>query len=200
MQHPWKHFKMYVIRGLVALIPLALTVIAVRFIYVFIDKRVIELLDQYVGVRVPGLGVVFLLVFLYFVGLIASNVLGKRVFGLIESITNRIPLIKTTYQVGKQLSNTFSLPEKQVFQKVILIDYFKAGTMVIGFVTGSIVDKRTKEKFLKVFLPTPPNPTSGIVVIIHEKDAKDPGWTVDEALKTVISGGIIGPHEIELKR
>src|SRR3989338_3527892 len=200
MQHPWKHFKMYVIRGLVALIPLALTVIAVRFIYVFIDKRVIELLDQYVGVRVPGLGVVFLLVFLYFVGLISSNVLGKRVFGLIESITNRIPLIKTTYQVGKQLSNTFSLPEKQVFQKVILIDYFKAGTMVIGFVTGSIVDKRTKEKFLKVFLPTPPNPTSGIVVIIHEKDAKDPGWTVDEALKTVISGGIIGPHEIELKR
>ena len=79
-----------------------------------------------------------------------------------------------------------------------MIDYFKAGTMVIGFVTGSMTDKNTNEKLLKVFLPTPPNPTSGIVVIVNEKDAKDPGWTVDEALKMVISGGIIGPDAIRL--
>jgi uncharacterized membrane protein len=196
MKKSLHHFREYIFRGLMALIPLALTVLAVRFIYLFIDQQIIELVDQYIGFRIPGLGIVILLLFLYIVGLIASNVLGKRFFGLIENITKRVPLINTTYQVGKQLSSTLSLPEKQVFQRVILIDYFKAGTMVIGFVTGSMIDRKTNKKYLKVFLPTPPNPTSGIVVMVHEKDAKDPGWTVDEALKMVISGGIIGPEYI----
>jgi len=198
MNNSLRHFKDYIFRGLLALIPLVITVLAVRFIYLFIDKQITELVDQYIGFRIPGLGIVILLIFLYLVGLIASNVLGKKIFGFIENITKRIPIINTTYQVGKQLSSTLSLPEKQVFQRVVLVDYFKAGTMVIGFVTGSMIDRKSKKKLLKVFLPTPPNPTSGIVVIIHEKDAKDPGWTVDEALTMVISGGIIGPELIKL--
>jgi uncharacterized membrane protein len=73
-----------------------------------------------------------------------------------------------------------------------LVDFFRPGNKVIGFVTGAVVDDRTREKFLKVFIPTVPNPTSGFLVIMKESETVDPGWTVDEAIKVVI-WGIIGP-------
>ena len=112
-------------------------------------------------------------------------------------ITGYIPLIRTTYQVGKQLGNTLSLPERQVFRKAVLVDYLKPGIWTIGFVTGEIIDrKNNNEKLLKVFVPTPPNPTSGTMVVVSESQTRDPGWTIEEAIRSVLSGGIIGPDEI----
>jgi uncharacterized membrane protein len=138
-----------------------------------------------------------LLVILYVLGLAASNVMGKRIFGLIEGIANRIPLVKTTYQVGKQLVVTLSLPEKQVFKRAVLVEYLKPGMWTIGFVTGKIIDKNNSdETLLKVFVPTPPNPASGTVVVVKESQTRDPGWSIEEALKSVISAGVIGPTEI----
>jgi uncharacterized membrane protein len=137
------------------------------------------------------------LVALYTLGLLASNVVGKRLFGLLERMTNYIPLIKTTYRVGQQLGKTLSLPEKQVFKKAVLVDYLKPGIWTIGFVTGEVIDtKNNNEKLLKVFVPTPPNPTSGTMVVVRESETRDPGWTIEEAINAVISGGIIGPEEL----
>ncbi len=187
---------MYILRGLLAVIPLLLSLLAIRFIYVFIDKRIIEVIDRYTGYRIPGLGVILVLIVLYFIGLITSNVLGRRIFNLIEDISNRIPLIKTIYQVGKQVSNTLSLPGKQVFKKAVLVEFFRPGDRVIGFVTGTVVDNKTSERILKVFVPTVPNPTSGFLVFAKESNVIDPQWTVEEAMKMVISGGIIGPPDI----
>jgi uncharacterized membrane protein len=125
-------------------------------------------------------------------------VLGKQFLALIQKITDHIPLIKTTYKIGQQLSATLSLPEKHVFKRVVLVDYLKPGIWTIGFVTGEVIDKRNNnERLLKVFVPTPPNPTSGTMVVIKETETRDPGWTIEEALKAVISGGIIGPTEIK---
>jgi uncharacterized membrane protein len=190
------HARMYILRGLLAVIPLLLSLLAIRFIYVFIDKRIIEVIDRYTGYRIPGLGVILVLIVLYFIGLITSNVLGRRIFNLIEDISNRIPLIKTIYQVGKQVSNTLSLPGKQVFKKAVLVEFFRPGDRVIGFVTGTVVDNKTSERILKVFVPTVPNPTSGFLVFAKESNVIDPQWTVEEAMKMVISGGIIGPPDI----
>lgn len=188
---------MYIFRGLLAVIPLGLTILAIRVVYVVIDRRIIDALAKVIGYRIPGLGVLLVLVLLYFLGLITSNVLGKRLLHVFENIFQRIPLIKTTYQVGKQISATLSLPERQVFQKVVLVDFFKPGNKVIGFVTGTLVDGKTQEKLLKVFIPTVPNPTSGFLVVMRESETVDPKWSVDEAMKAVISGGIIGPETIE---
>ncbi|MBI5416197.1 MAG: DUF502 domain-containing protein [Candidatus Omnitrophica bacterium] len=190
------HARMYIFRGLFAVIPLGLTIIAIRLIYVVIDKRIIEALAKVIGYRIPGLGVLMVLIVLYFLGLITSNVLGRRIFHMLEHISQRIPLVKTVYQVGKQISTTLSLPERQVFQKVVLVDFFKPGNKVIGFVTGTMVDGKTQEKLLKVFIPTVPNPTSGFLVVMRESETVDPAWSVDEAMKAVISGGIIGPETI----
>ncbi|MCR4336817.1 MAG: DUF502 domain-containing protein [Candidatus Omnitrophica bacterium] len=194
------HAKIYIFRGILAIIPLMLSWFALRFIYVLIDQRASALTDHLGWVRIPGLGLFLVLCTLYFIGLTASNVVGRNFFNLLEGITNRIPLIKTIYQVGKQVSYTLSLPEKQVFQRVVLVDYFKPGVWIIGFVTGTIVKEGTDEKLLKVFIPTVPNPTSGLLVMLRESETIDPEWSVEEAMKTVVSGGIIGPQKIHQHR
>lgn len=192
------HFRKNIIRGAVALIPLGLTALIIRFLYVTIDRRIVGYIDDHLGYTIPGLGILFLLMVLYIVGLSASNVFGRQIFALIEKVTNRLPIIKTTYQVGKQLSTTLSLPEKQVFQRAVLVEFLKPGIWTIGFVTGHITDPQdTSERLLKIYIPTPPNPTSGTMVIAKESMVRDPGWTIEEAMRSVISGGIIGPNEIK---
>ena len=193
----FKHLRKYILRGVLAIIPLALSIFVIRLLYVGIDKRVMGMIDQFIGYTIPGLGILLVLVILYVIGVVASNLAGKQFFNWLERISRKIPLINTTYHVGKQLSDTLSLPEKQVFRKAVLVDYLKPGIWTIGFVTGTIIDKKNNnEKLLKVFVPTPPNPTSGTMVVVKESETRDPGWTIEEAMQTVISGGIIGPKEI----
>lgn len=193
-----KHIKTYIFRGLLAIIPLALSIFVLRLLYVGIDKRVMGWLDHFIGFSIPGLGILLVAVVLFIVGWLASKMVGRQLFQWLERIMSRIPLINTTYQIGKQLSDTLALPEKHVFRKVVLVDYLKPGIWTIGFVTGTIIDKKNNdEKLLKVFVPTPPNPTSGTMVVVKESETRDPGWTVEEAMKAVISGGIIGPTEIK---
>ena len=189
------HTRSLILRGLLATIPLTLSLLALQFIYVMIDKRVTNLVERFVGFRIPGLGILFILVVLYLIGVMVSNVLGKSFFNVVEMIFNRIPILRTTYQIGKQLSSTFSLSEKQKFKKAVLVNC-KTGIWTIGFITGIINDKSTNEKLYKVFIPTVPNPTTGFVFIVKESETIDPKWTVDEAMRTVITAGIISPETI----
>ena len=169
MHNIYRHTKSYIFKGLLALIPIALTVFTINILYVFIDKQIMDIIDTYTGFHIPGLGLLIFIVLLYLTGIIASNVIGRRMFALLETVTGRIPLLKTAYQVGKQLSGTLSLPEKNIFKKAVLVDYFKPGAWVIGFVTGEIRDDRTGKNLLKIFIPTVPNPTSGFLVIIRKR-------------------------------
>lgn len=197
MKGLFSHIRTYILRGLLAIIPLSLSFFSVKILYTVIDKRVMLMVEKFFGFTFPGLGVLLVLASLYVLGLVASNVVGKQFFGLIEGIANRIPLVKTTYQVGRQLAASLSLPETQVFKRAVLVEYLKPGIWTIGFVTGRVIDNKDKgETLLKVFVPTPPNPTSGTMVVVKESQTRDPGWSVEEALKSVISAGVIGPTEI----
>jgi uncharacterized membrane protein len=192
-----RHLRKYVIRGFLAIIPLMLSVLVIHLLYVNVDKRVVRLVDQTIGFSFPGLGIIFSLAALYILGIVASNIIGKKTLGIIEKITDRLPFIKTTYQVGKQLADTLALPDKQAFKRAVLVDYLKPGIWTIGFVTGKIIDRKNNDEvLLKVFVPTPPNPTSGTMVVVKESETRDPGWTIEEAIRAVVSGGIIGPSEI----
>lgn len=190
------HIKKFIFRGIIALIPLALSYLVIRLLYLGIDQRMMHYLEQFVGLRIPGLGILVLLLALYLVGLIASNMIGRQIFVLIERITQKIPIVNTIYQVGKQLSSTLSLPEKQVFKKAVLVEFLKPGIWTVGFVTGKVWDRQENVELLKVYIPTPPNPTSGTIVLVKESQTRDTGWTIEETMKVVISGGIIGPTEI----
>ena len=198
MKNLFRHLRTYILRGLLAIVPLALSFFSVKILYSTIDKRVMLMVEKFFGFTFPGLGVLLVIVSLYLLGLIASNMVGKQFFRLIEKIANRIPLVKTTYQVGRQLATSFSLPDTQVFKRAVLVEYLKPGIWTIGFVTGKIIDNaHDGETLLKVFVPTPPNPTSGTMVAVRESETRDPGWSVEEALKSVISAGVIGPTEIK---
>jgi uncharacterized membrane protein len=192
-----KHVKTYIIRGLLAIIPLALSYFAVKFLYNAIDQQAVKLVVRFTGFSFPGLGILLVLVTLYLLGLLASNMVGRKLLGLLQKVSDRIPLIKTTYRVGQKLGTTLSLPEKQVFKKAVLVEYLKPGMWTLGFVTGTLMDRKHHEPLLKVFVPTPPNPTSGTMVVVRESQTRDPGWTIEQALNTVLSAGIIGPEEIE---
>jgi len=194
----FKHLRTYIFRGLLAIVPLALSFFSVKILYTAIDKRIILMVEKYFDFTFPGLGVILVLAALYLLGLIASNVVGRQLFGLVERIANGIPLVKTVYQVGRQLAASLSLPETQVFKRAVLVEYLKPGIWTIGFVTGKVIDKtHDGEVLLKVFVPTPPNPTSGTMVVVRESETRDPGWSVEESLKSVISAGVIGPVEIK---
>jgi uncharacterized membrane protein len=193
----FEHLKKYAIRGLITLIPATITYFVIRFVYFALDKRMMSMLENKLGFNIPGMGIVILIALLYLTGLLVSNVVGRSSVNILERIFQKLPLIRTTYRVGQQLSSALMLPQNQLFKRAVLINYLKPGIWTIGFVTGSIIDtKNEDETLLKVFVPTPPIPTSGTMVLVKESDTRDPGWTIEESLQTVISGGLIGPAKI----
>ncbi len=196
MSRLFAHVRRFVIRGTLALIPIALPAFAVYLLYGFIDKRLLGLVHKTFGISFPGMGIVLLLVILYLVGLIVSNFFGKQLLQGLESLTERVPLINIVYRIGKQLSGALSLPEKEIFRRPILVPYAAPDTWQVGFVTGSVTSAKDGEELLKVYVPTPPNPTSGFVYFMRESDTRDPGWTVEEAMQCILSGGLIGPDKI----
>ena len=196
MKAVFKHLRTFIFRGLLAVVPLVLSYFVVRFLYLAVDQKVANLIEKVVGFRIPGLGIVLVLLILYLVGLAASHWAGRQVFVLIGRVMERIPVIKTIYQIGKQFGTALSLPEKQAFKRAVLVEHFKPGVHSVAFVTGEVIDRRTGERLLKLFIPTAPNPTTGFVVMVPPDRVRDLSWTVQEAMNVVISGGIIGPGEI----
>ena len=198
MQNSFQHIRTYIFRGLLAIIPVLLCVLAVQLLYVLIDQKVIGFLNNYWQVRrVPGMGILLVLLSLYLIGLVASNIIGHRLLRLLESVSRRIPLIKTIYAVGKQLSQGLAQGEKgkQAFQKALLVKINPDGLWVPAFVMSSIKNPTTGEEFLFVLVPTSPTPASGFVFVVRPSQTFDPGWTVEECLKAVVSIGIITPSE-----
>ena len=196
MNRLFAHIRRFIIRGTLALIPIALPAFAVYLLYGFIDRRLLGLVHKTFGISFPGMGLFLLLVILYLFGLIVSNFFGRQLLQGLESLTERIPIINTAYRIGKQLSGTLALPEKQIFRRPILVPYAAPDTWQVGFVTGTVRSERDGEDLLKIYVPTPPNPTSGFVYFMREADTRDPGWTVEEAMQCILSGGLIGPHKI----
>lgn len=197
MREIFKHLKTHILRGFLAIVPLGLSYLVIRFLYLAIDTRVTKIIDKILGFRIPGLGILLVLVFLYLLGLMASNWLGRQTFALIEGITARLPLVKTIYTLGKKLAEAISLPEKEAFKRVVMVEHFRPGLWSIGFVTGVLSSSEGESnKLLKVFIPTAPNPTSGFMVMVRESQVRSLDWTVTEAMNTIISGGMVGPERI----
>jgi uncharacterized membrane protein len=193
------HLGKYILRGLLAVIPLFLCFVAIWFLRKFIDKQILEHLPKFIDQhQIPGLGILLLLASLYLIGLIFSNVLGRQILKFIHSVAERIPVINFIYGIGKQISDTLSDTDsqKQAFKKAVLVNTFNGNGWMLGFVTGSIKDQDGQE-LLRVFVPSSPHPLTGIVFIIKPSQTLDCGWSVEEALKMVVSIGIISPDGIK---
>ena len=195
MDRFFRHLRTTIFRGLFAVIPLVLTYLVLRLLYVAVDQRVAHLIERRAGVNIPGLGVALVLLSLYLLGLAAGNWLGRRTLWALERLMVRIPLVKTVYSLGRQLGQAFARPEGKTFRQVVMVEFFRPGLWSIGFVTGEVRDKANGEKLLKVFVPTAPNPTAGFTLVVREAAARPLSWTVQEGMNHVLSGGVIGPAE-----
>ncbi len=181
------------IAALLIVIPLWLTYVALKFFFRTLDGFFAPLVRQWFGFSIPGLGLVLLLVFLYLIGMVATNILGRSLVHFWESILNRIPLVKNIYQGAKQLIQTISLSKTLGFKRVVLVEYPRVGLLAVGFVTNSVEDKGNGKRFVIVFLPTPPNPVNGMFIIVPESEIIETNLTIEDGIKMVISAGMITP-------
>jgi uncharacterized membrane protein len=196
-----QHIRTCIFRGVLTITPLLLCASAVYLLYVLIDKKIMGFLNGFFEIgKIPGMGIFLVLVALYLTGLIVSSIIGRRFFKLIEAVTQRIPFVKSVYDVGRQITHSFLSADgtNQLFKKVVLLQLDKE-LRTLAFVMSSIVDQQTGEELLMVFIPTVPTPAGGFIFIVKAAQTVDPGWTVEESLKMVLSMGIISPKTFQSK-
>lgn len=194
--------RKYLLTGLLIWVPLVITLWVLTSVVGVLDQVLLLMPiewrpESWFGHHIPGLGVIITLVTLFISGMIAANVIGNRLLKFWDNILKRIPFFNTIYSSVKQVSDTLLASNGQAFRKALLIQYPHAGVRTIAFLTGApggeLVQKLGDEEFVSVYVPTTPNPTSGFFLMVPKKDTIELEMSVDEALKYIISMGVVGP-------
>jgi len=194
--------KKILITGLLIWIPLAITLWVLELIVSTMDQSLLLLPPQYqpqamLGYQIPGTGALLTVLVVFVTGALASNILGRRLLRFWESVLGRIPVVKTIYSGVKQVSDTLFAPGGQAFSKALLVQYPREGSWTIAFLTGrpgGDVANHLHGDYVSVYVPTTPNPTSGFFLMIRRADVIELDMNVDEALKYVISMGVVPPE------
>lgn len=209
------HFIKRIITGVIILVPAALTFIILKWVFqgmdgilspyvsIMIKKHFPSfylLVKSTIGVRpdgsIVGIGFFLMLILLYAVGLFSTNFLGKRAIILLNDLLLRVPGVNWLYRTIKQVVDTITGAQAKSFKKVVLVNLLGSGVRVIGFVSGHSYDK-DGAKYVHVFVPTSPNPTSGYLELLRPDQIIDTKLTVEQAVKIILSGGVITPEVIE---
>lgn len=195
-------FKRYLIAGLLVWLPLGVTIVVIKFLVDLFDKTLLLIPSAYrpenmFGVDIPGLGLVLSLLLILVTGFFVANLLGSKIVGLWESFLSRIPLVRSIYQAVKQIAEAVLGSGDQTFEKVYLIEYPRKGLWTLAFQTSAKVGEAQRKTELNnvvnLFVPTTPNPTSGFFIMAAKSDIKELSLDVDDALKMLISGGVVVP-------
>lgn len=189
----------YILAGLVVWLPIVVTFVIVRFLVDLLDTTISLLPNAYqpekiLGMHIPGLGVVLSLLVLIVTGIVITNMLGQRLFRLGDSILARIPLVRSIYYAAKQIIHAVFASNSQAFRKVMLVQYPREGVWSLAFLTGSSnpeIIGHTSNDMYSVYIPTTPNPTSGFLVMVAKKDVIELSMSVEEAMKYIISLGVV---------
>lgn len=192
------NFKNNLLSGLVLTIPLFITVIVLRAIFNFFDRLILPIVQKYFEINIPGLGIIIGLLLIYLVGMITKNFFAKKAIERGERILIRIPIAKTVYSSVKQILMTISGPDKNSFKKVLLVEYPRKGIYSIGFLNGDIYYPTEERILLSVLVITSVNPTSGFLILVPPEDARFTKTSVEQAMKLIVSGGIVTPENIDL--
>lgn len=179
--------------GLLVLVPLVITAAVIRFVFNVIDGASQPLTERLVGRTIPGLGLVLTIAVIWLTGLLSSNLVGKKFLELFGRLLENLPLVKTVYTASKQLVEAVSPGGRRAFQRVVLVEFPQKGTFALGFVTGNGIGS-LDASMLSIYVPTALNPTSGFLIFAKESDILDPRLTVEEAIKLVVSGGVVRPY------
>lgn len=196
-----KRLRRYLVAGLLIWAPLAVTFLLLRFAVNVMDKTLAIIPLQYrpdelLGFHIPGLGVILTFLVLFLTGMLAANFVGRYVVGGWESLLDRIPVVRSIYGGAKNFAEIVFSDSNESFKQVLLIEYPRKGLYSLAFQTSSDlgeVQGRTGEDVVCCFVPTTPNPTSGFVIMVPRRDITVLDMDVDEALKMIISLGVVVP-------
>ena len=196
--------RSWFLTGILVMTPLILTIYVAWAFITFVDNLVVPLVpfdyrpSNYLPFSIPGLGLIIVFIFTTFVGLLATGLFGRTLIRIWENILNRMPVVRSVYSAIKQILETVMATQSDAFRQAVLVQYPRKDIWAIGFVTGSTkgeVGQRVDKKMVNVFMPTTPNPTSGFLLFFPEEDLIFLNMSVEDALKLVVSGGMVVPKE-----
>lgn len=198
MKEMMKHLRTFFIAGLIVLLPVILTFWILGRVFIFLDSILGKPITTLIGFQIPGLGLILVIVLIFIVGMVTSNVVGKKIADIVEKIFEQIPILKTVYFPIRDILKNFSNKNSSNFKKVVLVEYPKEGIFSMGFITNEHIEVGGTDKTV-VFIPTTPNPTSGFLIYLRKGDYKELDIPVDVALKSIVSLGSVSPNVIDLK-
>lgn len=193
--------RRWFVAGLLVWVPLGVTIFIMGFLVRLFNSSLLLLPARYdpqrwLGFPLPGLGVVLGLVVVLVTGFLAANIAGRRVLALIESLLERIPLVRSVYGGVKRLTESVFADDNESFRRVLLVEYPRRDMWTLAFQTGTTVSEvqsRTAKDVITVYIPTTPNPTSGFVVMLPREDVIPLDMSVEDGLRMIISMGVVGP-------
>ena len=190
--------KKYIIAGFLSVIPIWLTYIIANFLFETVSKPGATIINKYFPILSNYLysgeiiGFLIVLISVYLIGMLVSNILFKKLLGSLEDLISGIPVVNMIYKTIKQITSSLGDPEKESFKKVVIIEYPKDGIWTLAMVTGESKDEKSNE-YYNIYIPTTPNPTSGFLLFLEEKDIVYLDMSVEDAAKLVISAGLVLP-------
>ncbi len=200
MENIRKFILQNLIFGLLALLPIVATFYVFVAVLNFSDNFLFSMLppkfrpDEWFGRKIPGLGICLTFIIILFSGIFTRNFFGKRIFKIVTSVIDRIPVLRTLYTAIRQFLESVFMDRSDAFRKVVLIEYRKDGLFTLAFVT-SITKNPSRdspnEELYSVFVPTTPNPTSGFFLMVSNLDTFEVNISVQEAFRLIVSGGVL---------
>lgn len=206
-----KSLKKYMLTGVLVWLPIIVTIWVISYIIGMADELVNILPARWqpqalFGFKIHGLGLVAAIIVVFFTGLLAANMLGRKIFAAWDALWGRIPVVKSIYSGVKKVSESLLSDSRQSFKTPVLIPFPQPNIWTIGFVSGHIPDNvasalpkqsdaTQSNEYISVYVPTTPNPTGGYYIMVNSKDVREIDMSVDDALKYVISLGMVQPDE-----
>ena len=199
-----QRMRAYLLAGILITAPISITLYLAWIFIGFVDSRVTPLIphqynpETYLPFALPGLGLIILVVALIVIGAVTAGLFGRMWLRISERILARMPVIRNVYSAVKQILETVLAQQSNAFREAVLVEYPRRGIWAIAFITGRTegeVQNITEEECINIFLPTTPNPTSGFLLFVPKEDLVHLSMSVEEAIKMVISGGIVTPPD-----
>lgn len=192
--------RKYLITGVLVLVPFVVTIYIMYFFFQITDGLLGVAVSRAIGYRIPGMGLILTAFICVSVGMIAQNYFGKRLIASIDNSLEQIPGVRSLYNGIKQVSDVIVRNTRSEFKRVVMLEYPKEDSWVLGFVTGDFIlpagSDRLDDDMVSIFVPTTPNPTSGFLLIISKKKIIDTHMDIEDAMKVVISGGLVQPGRL----
>jgi uncharacterized membrane protein len=189
----WKHLRNYFVTGILVLLPLIITGYILIFAFNLMDTSLRNLIWSYTGHRIPGAGLLTFLLLVFLAGVFVQNVVGRQLLHWGEAVLRRIPVVNSIYSASKQVMEVFASDRSETFQKVVLVEFPRSGSYMLGFMTGDApikVKQAVDNDLLNVFVPVTP-PGHGYFLMLPHGEVRILDMSVEEGLRLVLSAGII---------